>query len=162
MHSNYIAGGFRTPDEGCSSRGLRFEASADVIAPPRGVFRNNIIDAGFCALPNFAVEETGPNGEPRVLRSNDLVWGDFDSPYRDEGTTTLTSIEAVNALTDVLAEDNLGVDPMATFDGVFVRLADDSECIDTGTADGAPAFDGEGDARPAGNGYDIGPDEVVP
>ncbi len=40
------------------------------------------------------------------------------------------------------------------------HLQTGSPCIDSGTATDAPASDFEGDARPAGQGYDIGPDET--
>jgi hypothetical protein len=41
------------------------------------------------------------------------------------------------------------------------HLSSSSTCIDTGTANGAPAIDHEGAARPQGKGYDIGAYEYI-
>jgi hypothetical protein len=41
------------------------------------------------------------------------------------------------------------------------HLMDGSPAIDAGTPHSAPAFDIDGDARPQGDGYDIGADEYV-
>jgi hypothetical protein len=42
------------------------------------------------------------------------------------------------------------------------HLTADSPCIDTGTSEGAPSDDIDGDTRPQGQGYDMGADEFVP
>ena len=80
--------------------------------------------------------------------------------YRDEGTTTLTTTAAVNALTDITVGGNISADPLLA-DAVG-HLSAGSPAIDAGTCAQAPAFDFEGDARPQGPACDIGRDELVP
>ena len=57
-------------------------------------------------------------------------------------------------------EGNIDADPLfaAPGNGDY-HLTDGSPCVDTGTADGAPDTDFEGDPRPSGDGYDMGADE---
>lgn len=59
----------------------------------------------------YCIVETTSNADPVSLRNNDL----FDCPaalYGDEGfTNKLTSIDAVNALADTAAGENVSIDP---------------------------------------------------
>ena len=57
-------------------------------------------------------------------------------------------------------EGNIEANPrFADAEGSDYHLTGRSPCIDTGTLEGAPDTDFEGDARPLGDGYDIGADE---
>ena len=57
-------------------------------------------------------------------------------------------------------EGNIDADPLfADAANGDYHLTEGSPCIDTGTADGAPQTDFEGDDRPIGDGYDMGADE---
>jgi hypothetical protein len=60
----------------------------------------------------------------------------------------------VNALTG--AAKNLSADPKFVSFPTDLHLSSTSPCIDSGTSEGAPATDGDGNPRPAGNGFDIG------
>ena len=55
---------------------------------------------------------------------------------------------------------NINADPLFMGNGNY-HLSAGSPCIDAGTADGAPAYDIDGDARPQGAGYDIGSYEYI-
>jgi hypothetical protein len=65
-------------------------------------------------------------------------------------------LAAVNGLTDIFSAMSISVDPMLDATN---HLMTGSMCVDTGTMSGAPAADFEGNARPAGSGFDIGADE---
>lgn len=132
-----------------------------------GRVRNNIFLLGPYAGGRAAVREARTPGVIATLEAFDhnVVWfadhaqNTTDALWQrwDGATATaLTTIEQVNAITTPAASNNRLVDPMVTGD----HLAPGSPCIDTGTATDAPATDLDGDARPRGAGFDVGPDEA--
>jgi len=122
------------------------------------MYRNNIIRAGRCATA-YGIEETGHAADPRVVWNNDLVpLGNPTAVYLDEGSSPLPDAAAVDALTDLSAQDNLSADPMQVAYPTNLHLATGSVCIGAGTAAGAPPTDMDGDARDP-SAPDIGPDE---
>ncbi len=144
VHSNYIA----AVDAGCF--GPRATTSLGVYnGGTGGKYRNNILVGGDCGQ---AFKEAGAT-DPALFEHNALN----PMTYVDEGTTTLTSASAVDALTDMTASGTLAGACAATADR---HLVASSMCIDAGTTDGAPEFDMDGQVRDSKP--DIGPDEYVP
>jgi hypothetical protein len=75
---------------------------------------------------------------------------------RGASVMSIYDIAMVNALTSPVSFANQLVDPQ--LDPTF-HLLPRSTCIDTGLSDRAPLDDFDGEARPRGAGFDIGPDE---
>ncbi len=157
LHSNTLfAQGYATT---CTSRALWLDIVA--LAPPsgpRGLFRNNIFNAGVCST-SYHVDEAVAAADPRVFKNNDLWSAPVTALYRDEATNNLISIGTVNALTDMIAADNLSADPVFT---TAYHIGATSACRDKGTSEGAPPLDFDGDLRPLGAAHDIGADEFKP
>jgi hypothetical protein len=135
-----------------------------------GELRNNILLGGR-ALDRYGIYEdpfatTGVSRDalPQILDSNDFFFATIPMAsvgvlYRRSRGGTVTNIldlATVNALSLPAAMRNLLVDPRV--DTTHHLLAG-SLCIDTGTDRGAPVVDFEGDPRPRGAAFDIGPDE---
>jgi len=153
VHSNTIFGGAPSspppgspPDPGsppCESTGLATGSGQIVL-------RNNIIGAGACATAQAVLQSA--DVAPLAIEHDDLT-----SPtgvlYR-QGTTALTTVAEVNALSGVAASGNFSADPL--LDSSF-RLSEGSLCIDAGTTSGAPARDRDGDPRDSAP--DVGADE---
>jgi len=146
---------------GCQSIGVEIDRSAGD-AVPAGILRNNIISAGNCRN-RIAVDELSTT-TARVVENNDLYPGSAalatDTPvlYHRGGTDAVTAIQ-VNALAG--AAKNISADPRYVAYSTDLHLSSNSLCIDRGTAEGAPATDGDGNSRPAGAGFDIGAYEFV-
>jgi hypothetical protein len=125
------------------------------------VVRNNILHAGLCAT-TFGLVEIAAAADPRILENNDFWYATAPSAlYRDEGATDLTTIGAVNGLTDITAAANLSSDPLFV-GAVNYHIGAGSPCRNTGTASGAPTYDWENDPRPQESLFDIGADEFRP
>jgi hypothetical protein len=160
LHSNDVfGGGFGA----CTSRTLTFEVVAGGAPPsgPRGMVRNNILEGGGCTTV-LIVEESSAAADPRLFQNNDLFAALAATPvplYRDEGTTNLTTIAAVNALTDITSSGNLAANPLLTATN---HLMATSPCRNTGIATNAPATDIDNQARPNESVFDIGSDEYYP
>ena len=158
LHSNDLfAGGFSFA---CTSIGIAFDVSAQAPPGARGIIRNNIVLAGLCNQ-SFDVAELDVAADPRVLENNDL-WQNpslATALYRDEASSNLVTIAAVNALPDIDASANISADPLLSPDGHIVGT---SVCRNTGTSAGGPIYDFEGDQRPQESGFDIGRDEYHP
>ena len=155
LHSNTIlAGGVAGS---CTSRGLGFEAGPVSSSTGKGVIRNNIVVGGACGTA-YAVIETSTSADPRIFENNDLWIGVL---YRDEGTTNLGTIGAVNGLTDMLVSKNISADPVF-FSATNFHIQGTSSCRNAGTAAGAPSADYDGDLRPLESVHDIGYDEYKP
>ena len=154
LHSNTIDP--MGTSDGCRSFGVAVERPAGDGAPA-GILRNNIILAGNCRK-RFAVEESS-NGAARIIENNDLYPGSVSAStdiavlYRRDTSDALTAVQ-VNAMTG--AAKNISADPKFVSPPSDLHLSSGSLCIDRGTAEGAPATDSEGNARPVGSGFDIG------
>ncbi len=165
VHSNLLfATGHLAQAELCRAAAV----SMDNAPGPRGVYRNNILGASVCqgAVSVFAAEAFGG---PRYLGFNDLT-PDGAAAYWNEGSqqmfATASELDASNASGGpVRFEHNLRVPvdlTQADGNGLPVPPALDtsSPLVDQGTAAGAPQWDIHGEPRPAGDGFDIGADEV--
>ena len=157
LHSNDLFG--QIGGGACTSRGLALDLAGAAPSGGRGVIRNNIVSAGSCDT-RFAVDELNAGADPRFLQNNDL-WAPAPPTalYRNEASTNLTTIAAVNALGDTVAAGNISADPL--YSGANTLTAS-SPCIDAGRNDGAPELDFQGDGRPQGPTCDIGRDELAP
>jgi len=91
--------------------------------------------------------------------TNCILWGDIPNEIYDlefgDLDVTYSDIEAGWPGEGNIDEDPFFLDPLS---GDF-HLAGGSPCIDSGTPDGAPDHDIDGDPRPLDSGYDIGSDE---
>jgi hypothetical protein len=147
VHSNLIDGGGLGP---CFGDTLKVKGLGQA-----GAYRNNIFAGTGCDEGVIVAEEDAVS-DPRVFVHNDLNGAELRVRYLDEGMTART-VPELNGLTDMETEQNIDAAPMTTADG---HLMSGSMCIDAGTDTGAPAFDMDGQPRPRGGGYDIGPDEL--
>ena len=158
INSNYINASGRDNGWGSQSVGISLSSESDNVAP-MDEFRNNIVDAGY-ASNRVGVLEQDSMSDPRSFDYNDLV-GATDALYVDENSDWLVSIDQVNALSDMETGSNMSVYPDLVNPIPFgdFHLNDSSPLIDAGTDLDAPDHDYEGDARPSGQGYDVGADE---
>ena len=130
-----------------------------------GRIGNNIL-AGGNNSDRFGIREDAPASRtihPEFVNNNLFTFsaaiGRDDTIYREMSSGIPFDYDAV-----FLFEGNSGIsaakndegDPL--LDGGW-HITDGSPCIDTGTATDAPDADFEGDARPVGQGVDIGHDE---
>jgi hypothetical protein len=158
VHSNDIEPlGFSAGD--CQSIGVMVERNPG--GASAGTLRNNIVSAGTCTR-GFAVSES-PGASLQSLRNNDLyapsVAGASNTVvlYRHDNTDA-TSAAQVNAIS--LAVGNISADPAYASYPRDLHLTESSPCVDQGAPAGAPTSDIDGNARPAGQGFDIGAYEL--
>jgi hypothetical protein len=163
LHSNDIDPMGTSND--CRSYGVAVERGAGDNASA-GILRNNIISAGNCRT-RIAVDELS-DSTARVVENNDLYPGPAtsatDTPvlYHRGGADVLGGPDAATALNSMAgAAKNISADPKFVAAPNNLHLSSSSLCIDHGTAEGAPATDGDGNPRPAGAGFDIGAYEFV-
>jgi len=157
VHSNTIDGAGMAA--GCRSAAVAMDVAAMAPAGGEGIFRNNILRAGVCSIA-YGLWEQDAAADPRIVENNDF--DPFMMPaalYRDEDTTDVTTVAAVNALTDTTAAGNISVDPMFVGYPLNVHLGPTSMCIDAGSTVGSPRTDYEGETRDASP--DIGADEFM-
>ena len=86
--------------------------------------------------------------------TNCILWGNDDDLVNL--TATYSDIEDGDP-----GEGNITADPLFVGSGDY-HLTASSPCKDTGTSEGAPKYDIDGDPRPKGAGYDMGSDEYFP
>jgi hypothetical protein len=122
------------------------------------IVRNNIFfNAGTDNFASaFAIAENTATSDPAIFEHNALWVPNGGTLYWNEGSSAL-SLAAINALSG--STGNISADPM--LDATF-HLLPNSPCRNAGTANGAPAFDFDGNPRPQEMVYDIGADEYVP
>ena len=93
--------------------------------------------------------------------TNCIVWGDTpDAIFVSSGNpdVSYSDIEGYWIGVGNINEKPLFVDPA----GGDYHISEGSPCIDSGTAEGAPDDDIDGDPRPIGEGFDMGSDEWLP
>ena len=158
LHSNDLfAGGVVGA---CTSFGIAFDLSAQAPPGARGIVRNNIVLPGTCAQ-SFDIAELDAAADPRVVQNNDL-WKDTSNPtalYRNEAAVNLVTAADVNLMSDIVAGGNISADPSLAVDG---HIAANSACRNTGTSEGGPLYDFDGNLRPQEAVFDIGMDEYHP
>lgn len=127
-----------------------------------GRIRNNVIMPGR-ASTRYGILEAPSAQEihPEKIENNDFWFlpystGASDVVYeqRNAGQPIDENLVGLNALT--LAAGNFSAD---CYDTTFHQKAG-SQCIDAGISADAPDHDFEGDKRPQGAGFDVGPDEA--
>jgi hypothetical protein len=147
IDSNTIDGGGATA---VCNNSTAVEYRADVgntaAMPTKGMIRNNILRGGAC-LTRIDFSESSTNTDPRAFQNNDLV--SATTLYLDEGATTRTSADAVNALSDILTGGNISADPMFASFPTNQHLLAGSACKGAGTPTAAPANDLDGNPRSA-------------
>ena len=96
---------------------------------------------------------------PRI--TNCILWG--DAPEEIKITSSCSpAFTYCNVQHGYAGDGNINADPFFADAGTSdFHLTAGSPCIDTGTADGAPDTDFEGDPRPQGNRVDMGADEYL-
>jgi hypothetical protein len=151
IHSNLIEAG-ETQAADCYAAGILLNTY-----PNQAILRNNIVMPGACPHGIGVAEGDGDadaDFTPAVLENNDLVAGPPGTAlYRDHGVD-LTTVDEVNALTDLTSSDNFSAPcPLPLVEG--------SPCVDVGTPEGAPDHDMEDQLRDDGL-PDVGPDELIP
>ncbi len=165
VHSNDIEPLGFAQDEppACQSVGVLVDYAGGSGAASGGRLRNNIVGAGICDQ-RFAVRESGSQGLASV-ENNDLYGPEGASATASEvvlyrrGGSELKTASAVNAEVSG-ASANISANP-AYASASDLRLTASSPCIDTGTAQGAPAVDYDLVSRPKGSAYDIGAYEIA-
>ncbi|MBI5485997.1 MAG: hypothetical protein HY905_01555 [Deltaproteobacteria bacterium] len=155
VHSNTIDGGRRD----CSS-GAAVGLTAEIGSPPAGIYRNNILHAGFGSTRRCLVELTA-DADPWVVQNNDF-WRANAGAYFDEAMTSIDSAGDINSLGDIVSDRNIVAECLPDWDPYWTGAGDyyipsGSPCIEAGTGSGAPDWDFAGSRR-AGYppGYTIG------
>jgi hypothetical protein len=174
LNGNYCNGGGFPPAANlcCDSVGLVLSSTfGNAIV---GSIRNNLLNGGW-NLNRYGLYEdngAGLQADPVAFENNDLYFlplmgfSTNDVLYWDENSTPLTTIAAVNGLTDITGgvSANLSADPLLVADLPMPsgdwHLTAGSPCVNAGTSTSAPPVDFDGDARPIGPAVDIGPDEL--
>lgn len=122
-----------------------------------GEIRNNIV-IGASAGQSFGFyeEDNDPSTtcRPVMIETNLFSGIDHVARFFNGGDQFFTAVADADA--EAWATSNQAGDPMLDANH---RLMAGSPAIDMGVATDAPSVDRDGDARPAGGGYDIGADE---
>jgi hypothetical protein len=144
VHSNRFFAG-TTRSLACTSTAIRLDGGGARI-------RNNALFGGNCSTGAVVQEWTGTS-TPSHFENNAFAPGS-QVLYIDLGTVDPRTVEAVNALSDMVSRNNI-------LAACAFPLISPSLCIDAGTTEGAPDHDIDGDPRGA-TPPDIGPDELAP
>ncbi len=113
----------------------------------------------------YGICEYGEDSDPADF-SNNCLSVSLKGHYLDEGLTIYWTGDDINNNVNnngAPVADNINADDprFVNVSADDFHLQSDSQCIDIGTANGAPATDFDGDVRPQGAGYDIGADEYT-
>jgi hypothetical protein len=144
----------------CQSVGVSLEGSPGTAGS--GNLHNNIISAGGCDVR--AAVRAAPGATWPALVNNDLYLRG-DEPT--DGASVLCHDDSGDAVTLAQvnsrpgARGNLSADPQYAAYPTDFHLTAGSPCIDRGSAEGAPASDGDEHPRVAGPGPDIGAFEFL-
>jgi len=133
-----------------------------------GRIRDNIIEVGVAAT-RCGVMETAPSGKQMHPEAFEFNWFSnvnamaspcLYSAYDGAAAKVWGTAAAVNTNLPsyTTAASNLDGDPMVDVANKY-HLKKGSPCIDKGTNNEAPPKDMDGQNRPMGNNFDIGPDE---
>lgn len=143
VHSNTIVAGGAGACRGTA-------AAVDALALPvtavrRGIFRNNILRGGGCAVAyDFREETVGVS--PRLLENNDLDPGAtlyFDNtPLLPRAVATIGEVNGLPG-----ASTNISADPLFVAFPIDLHLGAGSPCANAGTDADAPAVDFDGKPR---------------
>jgi len=134
---------------------ISFQNSAPIIT--NCTFTNNSTpgNGGAIACTNLL---------PEATVSNSILWDNPDREVPSEISVSgsrFLNVTYSDVKGGYCGIGNINADPL--FAGASdYHLQAGSPCIDAGTFAGAPFSDIDGDARPAGGGYDMGADEYVP
>jgi hypothetical protein len=145
VHSNTIEAGGAGQCSGSAARiGL---GAGQAPSGARGVFRNNILGAGACAIARYDFLEDTAKTSPRLFENNDLepTGGTPNAQLYLRGSgQPAASLAAINALPG--SSNNLSAAPLFVAPGDF-HLGAGSPCVNAGTAVGAPKTDFDGKPR---------------
>jgi hypothetical protein len=171
LNSNYLDGAGNHPGDGenISTAVALFLSGCCGSNGSIGRIANNIMVGGQ-GTHRFGLWETQIGGRyihPDWLLNNDFYIDTSDTPvtavyYRYWNNTAVTdkaTIADVNTATAQFVSVGGNIDGDCDVDATY-HLQAGSICIDAGVSYDAPPFDYEGDARPTGDGYDIGADEA--
>jgi len=110
-----------------------------------------------CVFNNSSASQPGCvfTGSNLTIRNSIFLgYSGTDQPFSGgSGTVKYCNVQGGNFGSYTDGGHNIGNDPL--FDSTF-HLRPGSPCINTGTSEGAPAFDMEGNPRPGLGGYDMG------
>jgi hypothetical protein len=144
VHSNTIdAGGMGSCSGTAASLGL---GGAAAPSGARGVFRNNVLRAGNCAIARYDFLEESAKIGPRLFENDDLdPTGTPTALYLTGAGKPLATAAAVNMLAG--ASGNVSGDPRFVGPADYHLSSGGSACVDMGTTKGAPKADFDGKAR---------------
>lgn len=171
VHSNYLNGAGSTAG-GSKSSALSLEigtCSACGFKGKTGRIRGNILDMGV-AQNRCGVFETAPSGKQMHPEAFEYNWfalaGSPTTPclysmYDGANAQTYSTAAAVDTglSAKCSAKASQQGDPMVDSANKY-HLKAGSPCIDKSTNNEAPSKDMDGQSRPMGSGFDIGPDEA--
>lgn len=148
VHSNNIDGA--ASDVACTSRAIEFGVVGNAPASGIGIFRNNILRAGFCLTSKIGFAELVAAADPRLFQNNLFdIAGPPTALYLDEAMQNLNMTSQVDMLVGTMASGTLSADPKFVTYPTDVHLMSGSPCINAGSASGAPTTDYYGKMRDA-------------